>query len=345
MSLRASFSGDCSAARFVTLRAQLGRRIRRPRKPRPSPTRAIPAPSDICRTCPTAVPSSACRSGCCGAEDSGTGEASGGGVAVDAGVSTGSGISGSSCSGAAWEGAISLGDSERPGRTRPSPASRPASRGFLPDGPAEDPAPPASATVGTAEREGTWRPPSTGCEARGRRDGGPGTPVTEGDVPAEGPAEGSADGSSIAVPGVSAEGVAVRATGCASSAGASARPSGPPSAYIPAVSRNTAPVVSARPAARSGDRADGDPVAMGSGSHERICPASGTQPESGPHSPAGSPVDTLSSKWAPRSAMAVPADGNWSTTCPSAYVLPGSSTSLIVQPAARAHAFTERMSL
>ncbi|CAO0829461.1 hypothetical protein SMICM17S_02707 [Streptomyces microflavus] len=56
-------------------------------------------------------------------------------------------------------------------------------------------------------------------------------------------------------------------------------------------------------------------------------------------------METFSSKWAPCSATAAPEDGNCPTTWPSAYVLPGSSISLIVQPAAAAQALAERMSL
>lgn len=137
-----------------------------------------------------------------------------------------------------------------------------------------------------------------------------------------------------------------------------------------------APAVTSRQTAHLDDHTAGRPGAMRSASHGLQHPASRTgeeeitgrsgidyRPGTEIQSPAaitrrtrtirtadpsgqeGRPVEIFSSKWAPRSETAVPEDGNWPTIWPSAYVLPGSSISLIVQPAAAAHSFAERMSL
>lgn len=279
------------------------------RKPRPIPTRAIPAPSDTCWTCSTAGPSRACRD-----IRPAPGDVLVSGVTT--GTAAGAVASDSfSAASSASARASSLGVIVLPGRGRPCPAGHPASGDWassgrgdpgLGEGGAEE----ADEADEDVDRAGEAECGGAGCA--GTPEGRPDAPGCEADGDADGPDGGTGDGIDDGIAGETDDGradgaVDSRDDGADGADGADGEPgaSGTRGATVtpaltvaaltvasrtvafctgarrsaacasPAVmAPSAAAAVSVRQATHLEGREAGCPEAMSSASHVTVCPAS-----------------------------------------------------------------------
>lgn len=274
--------------------AQSVRRMRNARKPSPSPISAIPAPSDTRFTRCTVVVSRACcesRSAPGAVLASGVAAGAGSG-SVGAGGASGCGSELSTC-------ANSHGESCRPGRKRPSPASRPASGGCtsVPGGSSSEPEEESEkgseeesdrgvrdgdgAGEAGAESAGEPEPGAEGCGGpggAGAADPPPGgTAVGMDEGSAEGVAGSAVDGSAPGTPeGRAVAPAEVREGGVTGElSGPVDRPDDPcPACASPAAAPSAAPAVNMRQATHRVGREGRCPEAMDIPSHVMVCPAS-----------------------------------------------------------------------